>query len=64
MRGEYHLARQRMDAVGGVTDEDSAGPDVSVGVTKPQGEGSTAGHPCIIQITHKMLGGHSQSAHL
>ena len=52
MRGEYHLARQRMDAVGGVTDEDSAGPDVSVGVTKPQGEGGTIGHTCIIQITH------------
>ena len=52
MRGDYYLARQRMDAVGGVTDEDSAGPDVSVGVTKPQGEGGTIGHTCIIQITH------------
>ena len=64
MRGEYYLARQRMDAVGGVTDEDGAGPDVSVRVTKAQGEGGTMCHTCIIRITHKMLGGHSQSSHL
>ena len=45
------MTNERMDAVCGVTDEDSAGPDVSVGVTKPQGEGGTTGHPCIVQIT-------------
>ena len=35
------LTGERMDAVGGVTDEDSAGPDVPMGVTKTQGKGCT-----------------------
>ena len=43
----HYLTRQRMNSMGGVSDEDGAGPDVSVRVTKPQGERGTVGNTLV-----------------